>query len=1263
MKIIPERTIYSDGIFVGDGDDHDQNIVIVNVTDTPTIWWDEALDTFRMNKGLMLPGGSLYLDGGGDGFEDSIRLTIDTDTNVLRIDKNLSGAWQPSELYLGASTLFLGENIGITAAGHQLMTEHFAGDQRHLYAYTEVDDVDGTEALRVLHLDTKLVRYVTQSNESSEFVGTSFGHASSVSMAAMMSKVYIKIGSVAATAPVLVQVFEGTDDTGEKIWEYNYPASDYGPINTEKGHDMPGFLELVPGMNIYTKFSSTANFSLKTNAAVTEPWTAVDMFMLHHDEALTTKEWISGWSYTLGDWFVDHDTRKIYVCNTTGVQTGTFASNSAKWHILGDTYIDSLLTEGSIPFAGPNGKLIEDNDNLFWDNTEKRVGIGTLAPSTILHLKSTSGITYGDGNDTDQFIMTVNVTADPAGQPIMKYDWEANMWMSNRGYNISKAGSGLWWNFADGVDSFELWNRAGSPEGVIASNIGSLCVDTSNGVLYIKTTDTVNTGWKAKLTTETDPVFSAWDKSSGISIAVSQLTDHSYYGADLLGFTEGEVAYGNSLGNGLASIDTFTFIDGKLSLHGNIIVGADGEVNKAFVEDSGNWDAAYTHISNDGSDHSFLDQAVTIAASPVFSKVGIGASPTSLLDISSGVDNRSSINIQREDNTYQSGISFQNSAGSFVWNIYHTGASTPDLMISGGATEVDITNLPDRIWIKSGGSVGLGIDPVMGLHLLSTHNHVLMDNASYPFPTSKVNSQGVAWTNSQAKRTGAVIFASLAQDRPEISWYRGSRSYPEFSIRQHVTNDFGGQIYSGGGVSAPIMTMAFKLGMVGIGLPNPEYALHVAVQDGDSILQLERLDDIIGMGYGVGGILFKAGETTPSTVAIIRVVATEDWTATSSPTRMEFHTTPSGSLNAAKRITILQNGFVGINITDPTELLDVDGTIKAKESFMAFDGSTQVAAATPDGRGWHVTTAVYKQNKDISAQDTSPRDMHFKPDGTKAFISGVQGNGIIWEYDLTIAWDISTLTYNSKNKDIDTYESNPMGLFFRSDGEKMYVCGSGGDEVNQFELFVAWDITSASWESLFDCSAKETQPAGVEFRPDGMKMYIIGTSSDAVNEYDLPIPWDITSAVWLQAYGTSIDAPTGFHFKPDGRKMYVMDGSAEDDIHEYNLYIPWDISTASLDSLFDVSSENAVPQDVAFNHDGTKMYMLGSTSPASVFEYDLGVIIEGNAIFSAAVQCASMTTTERDNQLSPVDGMVIYNETLSAFNFRENGAWVTKTND
>lgn len=47
----------------------------------------------------------------------------------------------------------------------------------------------------------------------------------------------------------------------------------------------------------------------------------------------------------------------------------------------------------------------------------------------------------------------------------------------------------------DTVDTFGIYNNPGTPEGAVAADIGSICSDTTNGKIYLKTTDTANTGW------------------------------------------------------------------------------------------------------------------------------------------------------------------------------------------------------------------------------------------------------------------------------------------------------------------------------------------------------------------------------------------------------------------------------------------------------------------------------------------------------------------------------------------------------------------------------------------------------------------------------------------------------------------------------------------------------------------------------------------------------------------------------------------------
>lgn len=60
--------------------------------------------------------------------------------------------------------------------------------------------------------------------------------------------------------------------------------------------------------------------------------------------------------------------------------------------------------------------------------------------------------------------------------------------------------------------------------------------------------------------------------------------------------------------------------------------------------------------------------------------------------------------------------------------------------------------------------------------------------------------------------------------------------------------------------------------------------------------------------------------------------------------------------------------------------------------------------------------------------------------------AGVQGGGI--------PWDISTATYNAvlPEFNVATQDTSPQGVFFKPDGTKMYVIGSAGDAVYEYDI-------------------------------------------------------------------------------------------------------------------------------------------------------------------------------------------------------------------
>lgn len=280
---------------------------------------------------------------------------------------------------------------------------------------------------------------------------------------------------------------------------------------------------------------------------------------------------------------------------------------------------------------------------------------------------------------------------------------------------------------------------------------------------------------------------------------------------------------------------------------------------------------------------------------------------------------------------------------------------------------------------------------------------------------------------------------------------------------------------------------------------------------------------------------------------------------------------------------------------------------------------------------WDISTASYVQNFSVSAQETLPNGLFFKPDGTKMYIIGASGNDVN-EYTLSLAWDISTASY-VQNFSVATEETSPSSLFFKPDGTKMYIVGSSGVDVNEYNLSSAWDISTASYVQNFSVSAQMNFPSGLFFKPDGTKMYVIGGGSgDDVNEYDLSSAWDISTSSFLQTFSGAAQEtnPQGVFFKPDGLRMYIV-GDATDSVYSYTLTSAWDISTASFDlpteGYFSVAGEDTAPLDLFLKPDGTKMYVVGSAGD-DVNEYDLSTAWEVSSAsyvqnFSVAAQDSS----------------------------------------
>ena len=117
-----------------------------------------------------------------------------------------------------------------------------------------------------------------------------------------------------------------------------------------------------------------------------------------------------------------------------------------------------------------------------------------------------------------------------------------------------------------------------------------------------------------------------------------------------------------------------------------------------------------------------------------------------------------------------------------------------------------------------------------------------------------------------------------------------------------------------------------------------------------------------------------------------------------------------------------------------------------------------------------------------------------------------------------------------------------------------------------------FDASTRAFVDFFSVSLQDVTPTGIAFSNDGTKMFMIGRSGDAVHEYALSTPFDVSTAAFVDTFSVleQEPGPTGMAFSSDGAKMFVV-GSSRDAVHEYALSPPFEASTATFVDSFSVS--------------------------------------------------------------------------------------------
>ena len=256
---------------------------------------------------------------------------------------------------------------------------------------------------------------------------------------------------------------------------------------------------------------------------------------------------------------------------------------------------------------------------------------------------------------------------------------------------------------------------------------------------------------------------------------------------------------------------------------------------------------------------------------------------------------------------------------------------------------------------------------------------------------------------------------------------------------------------------------------------------------------------------------------------------------------------------------------------------------------------------------------IFKQSFSLAGLVSKPSDIDFNPDGSKVFFTAF-GNDRIHQFKLTTPFDISTID-SSQTEVKHSIVGDPQGFAFNSTGTKVFIKNNGAG-LRSYTLTTPYELSGSTADDSYTGTwNNELEPTGgaysshdIEFNNDGTKMYFFhnGGGSPARDErviqYTLSTPYDPSSRTSVDVFqlgNRTSEIPQDIEFDDDGTRMYIIESATSvktTEIDVYKLTIGFDVTTASyvgsITNFFNAAGGNGTPLGLGFSRDGMKLYQV-----------------------------------------------------------------------
>lgn len=177
----------------------------------------------------------------------------------------------------------------------------------------------------------------------------------------------------------------------------------------------------------------------------------------------------------------------------------------------------------------------------------------------------------------------------------------------------------------------------------------------------------------------------------------------------------------------------------------------------------------------------------------------------------------------------------------------------------------------------------------------------------------------------------------------------------------------------------------------------------------------------------------------------------------------------------------------------------------------------------------------------------------FDPTGT-ILLAGVAGtDNQIAKYTLSTAFDLSTASATGDSYTFGT--TYAWNLTASPDGTRLwYYDYISADGYYEYSMSSAWDITTLSYVTFHDFSSISNIPRGIRFFDGGNQCVMIDDTNNQLIEFSLSTAYDLSTRTQVRTFSlaTQDDSMDSFDALPAEGLLFAV-GPASDSIHKYTL--------------------------------------------------------------------------------------------------------------